>query len=169
MRLLPVTGELPKLAKRQREVWNIIEERRELPLQELIDLAGTTGATVRHLEDKGLVAITTEISERDPYAREHFLPTEPLALELQQVRALAKIKEAMDSTSLKSRISNLKSEALVLEAPAPEPKAAAAERSRVFLPSRRHRQRQDGGLSAGHRPGACNRARARSCSCRKSP
>ncbi len=133
VRLLPVTGELPKLAKRQREVWNIIEERRELPLQELIDLAGTTGATVRHLEDKGLVAITTEISERDPYAREHFLPTEPLALELQQVRALAKIKEAMDSTSLKSQISNLKSEALVLEAPAPEPKAAAAERSRVFL------------------------------------
>src|SRR5580692_3607473 len=55
VRALSVTGEFPKLPKRQREVWNIIEERRELPLQELLDLAGTTAATVRHLEDRGLV------------------------------------------------------------------------------------------------------------------
>src|SRR5881394_898397 len=30
VRALPVTGEFPKLAKRQKETWNIIEERREL-------------------------------------------------------------------------------------------------------------------------------------------
>src|SRR5262245_22508184 len=30
VRMLPVTGEFPKLPKRQREIWNIIEERREL-------------------------------------------------------------------------------------------------------------------------------------------
>ncbi|MDB6015731.1 MAG: priA [Pedosphaera sp.] len=96
VRALPVTGEFPKLPKRQREVWNIIEERRELPLQELIDLAETTGATVRHLEDKGLLTITTEISERDPYAREQILPTQPLVLNVQQVRVLEKVIEAMD-------------------------------------------------------------------------
>ena len=50
------TGEFPKLPKKQREVWNIIEERREMPLQELIELAETTAATVRHLEDKGLLS-----------------------------------------------------------------------------------------------------------------
>src|SRR4051812_3809879 len=33
VRALPVTGDLPKLAKRQQEIWNILEERRELPLQ----------------------------------------------------------------------------------------------------------------------------------------
>src|SRR6202040_1508452 len=71
VRLLPVSGKLPKLPKRQREVWNIIEERRELPLQELVELAETTSATVRHLEDKGLVTVSAEISERDPYAHEH--------------------------------------------------------------------------------------------------
>jgi primosomal protein N' (replication factor Y) len=97
VRALPVTGELPKLPKRQQEVWTFVEERRELPLQELIDLAETTAATVRHLEDKGLIAITTEISERDPYAHENILPTQPLDLNPQQVRALAKIKEAMDT------------------------------------------------------------------------
>ncbi len=47
------SGALPKLPKRQREIWNMIEERRELPLAELLDLADTTGSTVRRLEDKG--------------------------------------------------------------------------------------------------------------------
>src|SRR5438105_4488867 len=32
VRALPVRGEMPKLAKRQKEVWHIVEERRELPL-----------------------------------------------------------------------------------------------------------------------------------------
>jgi primosomal protein N' (replication factor Y) (superfamily II helicase) len=110
VRALPVSGELPKLPKRQREVWNIIEERRELPLQELLELAETTSATVRHLEDKGLVVIASEISERDPYAREHILPTTPLELNLQQVRALTRIKEAMDGVDSKLKIQNEKLE-----------------------------------------------------------
>ncbi len=73
-----MAGEFPKLPKRQQEVWNIIEERRELLLTELVELAETTAATVRKLEDRGLVEITSEITERDPYAREHILPTQPL-------------------------------------------------------------------------------------------
>src|SRR5580765_7755838 len=39
VRALPVTGEMPKLARRQKEIWHILEERREMPLQELLDLA----------------------------------------------------------------------------------------------------------------------------------
>ncbi len=73
VRALHLSGEFPKLPKRQQEVWNIIEERREILLAELLELAETTAATVRKLEDRGLVEITSEISERDPYAREtHF-------------------------------------------------------------------------------------------------
>jgi len=37
-----VSGEFPKLPKRQQEVWNIIGRTRELPLQELVELAETT-------------------------------------------------------------------------------------------------------------------------------
>lgn len=96
VRALPVTGELPKLAKRQAEIRRLIEERRELPLTELLELAETTAATVRRLEDKGLVAVTTEISERDPYAREHILPTLPLQLNPAQGKALAEINAAME-------------------------------------------------------------------------
>jgi primosomal protein N' (replication factor Y) len=98
VRALPVGGEFPRLPKRQQEVWNIIEERRELPLQELVELAETTAVTVRKLEDRGLVEIAPQISERDPYAREHILPTQPLPLNPAQAAALEKIKTAMDKS-----------------------------------------------------------------------
>ncbi len=94
--MVPFSGELPKLPKKQREILHILEERRELPLQQLIELAETTAATIRRLEDKGLVAIAPKVSERDPYAREQILATQPLRLNAQQGLALARIIEAME-------------------------------------------------------------------------
>src|SRR5512146_2903933 len=38
VRALPVTGELPKLPKRQKELWQLIEAKGELPLKELLEL-----------------------------------------------------------------------------------------------------------------------------------
>ena len=96
VRVLPQHGELPKLTKRQEDLWSIVEEWRELPLQELIRLAGTTSATVRKLEDKGLINIAPQITERDPYAKEHILPTQPLELNNQQANAFRSIVESMD-------------------------------------------------------------------------
>jgi primosomal protein N' (replication factor Y) (superfamily II helicase) len=96
VRALHLSGEFPKLPKRQQEVWNILEERREMLLTELLQLAETTAATVRKLEDRGLVEITSEISERDPYAREHILPSQPLQLNSAQSVVLEKIKAAMN-------------------------------------------------------------------------
>src|SRR6266700_3559992 len=95
VRALPLSGDLPQLTKRQQDVWNIIEEWRELPLQELLELAQTTPDTVRKLEDKGLVSLGPKISERDPYANEHILPTQPLPLNAEQAVALEKIKGAI--------------------------------------------------------------------------
>jgi primosomal protein N' (replication factor Y) len=95
-RALQLSGEFPKLPKRQQEVWNIIEERREILLAELLELAETTAATVRKLEDRGLVEISSEISERDPYARETILPTQNIVLNPAQSIALEKITTAMD-------------------------------------------------------------------------
>jgi primosomal protein N' (replication factor Y) len=99
VRALPLAGEFPKLAKRQKEVWHIIEERRELPLNELLELAETTAGTIRRLEDKGLVAITTEVSERDPYGEEHILPSQSLPLNPAQAKALGEILAVMDGGS----------------------------------------------------------------------
>ncbi len=95
VRIQPPAGELPKLTQRQKEVWKILEEKKELPLQELLELAETTAETVRRLEDKGLLTIAAEISERDPYGRETILPTTPLAFNPEQQVAFEKIKVAM--------------------------------------------------------------------------
>ena len=96
VRALPQNDKLPKLTKRQEDLWSIVEEWRELPLQELVRLAGTTSATIRKLEDKGLVSIAPQISERDPYAKEHILPTSPLELNDEQSVALCSIVKAID-------------------------------------------------------------------------
>ena len=96
VRALPQHGEPPKLTKRQEDLWTIVEEWRELPLQELVRLAGTTSATIRKLEDNGLVSIAPQISERDPYAKEHILPTQPLELNAQQATALESIVDSME-------------------------------------------------------------------------
>ncbi len=99
VRALAVSGEFPKLPKRQQEVWNIVEERQGILLSELVELAGTTASTVRKLEDRGLIRIANEISERDPYAKETILASQPLTLNPAQAVALEKIKTAMDSRS----------------------------------------------------------------------
>ena len=105
VRALNFHGDFPRLSKRQQEVWNLIEERRELPLPELLELAETTIATVRKLEDRGLVEITAAVAERDPYAREHLLPTQPLALNPAQTVALEKIRGALEETARRPEFS----------------------------------------------------------------
>jgi primosomal protein N' (replication factor Y) len=92
VRALAGTGESPKLSSRQKDIWNVIEEWRELPMTELLRLTGSTAETVRRLEDKGLVTIAPQISERDPYAREQILPSQPLTLNPEQAVALAAIQ-----------------------------------------------------------------------------
>src|SRR6185369_7893577 len=49
-------------------------------------------------EDRGLLEITSEITERDPYAREHILPTQPISLNPTQAEALSRITAAMSKS-----------------------------------------------------------------------
>lgn len=67
VRLLPWNDGEPELTRRQAEVFHVIEEHRSIAMQELLRLTGTTTQTVRRLEDKGLVEVAPQISERDPY------------------------------------------------------------------------------------------------------
>jgi primosomal protein N' (replication factor Y) (superfamily II helicase) len=89
--------EPPKVTKRQQDILDIVNARRELRLQELCELAETTAATVRKLEDKGLLEVAAKISERDPYARETILPTQPLQLNAEQAAAFAQITASLDA------------------------------------------------------------------------
>lgn len=96
VRLVPYTGPFPRLTKRQLQVWHIVEELREVQLQKLLDLAGTTASTVRKLEELGLIEIVPQTILRDPYAREQVLPTTPLSLNEAQAAALKEITNGMD-------------------------------------------------------------------------
>ena len=93
-------GERPKLTARQEEVLAVLQARGEMPLQELVAAAETTAETVRRLEDKGLVTVAAEVSERDPYANEQILPTLPLVLDAEQTRALTTITAAMEKAAI---------------------------------------------------------------------
>jgi primosomal protein N' (replication factor Y) len=117
IRALPLTGEFPKLPKRQQHVWNIIEERREMPLQELLALAETTAATVRRLEDRGLIAISNQISERDPYANEQIVPTKQLVMNPAQAKALETIIQAMGGTALRPVVAGVPPETVKTDNP----------------------------------------------------
>src|SRR5437763_7989014 len=105
VRALPLSGELPKLAKRQKEIWHILEERRELPLKELIELAETTAATIRRLEDKGLVAISAQISNPNPIRGEKIFRPKRSAFNTAKRKALAEIKTAMKHGRLSPALS----------------------------------------------------------------
>ena len=89
-------GDVPELTKRQQEIWRILEEWRDLPLQDLLRIGETTAETIRRLENKGLVRICLKIDERDPYARDVIVPTQMLALNPEQTIALAPIRAAME-------------------------------------------------------------------------
>jgi primosomal protein N' (replication factor Y) len=91
---LPDTAPDAKLSGRQKAVLEILRARKEVALQELLEEAGTTAQTLRRLEDKGLLRIAAQISERDPYARETILPTVALSLNDDQKRAVEAIMAA---------------------------------------------------------------------------
>ncbi|MCC6232288.1 MAG: primosomal protein N' [Verrucomicrobiales bacterium] len=125
VRLLPARDPQPKLTKRQQDILGIVEEWRELPLQELLTLAGTTADTVRRLEDRGLVTISSEIAERDPYATDHILPTDPLPLNPEQAVALQAILAALEPAPAPASS----------PAPGPEPESAAPLPSKDLAPA----------------------------------
>ncbi len=98
VRALPqLSKETPKLSARQKALWRTIRERREMRLQEFIQTMSTTAQTVRRLEDKGLVAISPRVMDRDPFAHETILPTQKLALNEAQKAALKHIVQACDN------------------------------------------------------------------------
>lgn len=92
----------PELTKRQTEILELIESSGEIFLQQLLDQAHTTAATIRKLESLNLVTIAPEISERDPYANETILPTQPLPLNPEQIRAMEGITATMDKGEAKT-------------------------------------------------------------------
>jgi primosomal protein N' (replication factor Y) (superfamily II helicase) len=97
-------GENPpsKISNRQRQVLKILEGRSCMALNQFAELAQTTTATLRRMEDKGLVRIAQATIERDPYANEVVVPTQSLQLNSEQQAALEAINRTLDKGSTSS-------------------------------------------------------------------
>lgn len=88
VRPIPGAAASSELSVRQRQVLELILQHQEIGLQELLKISRTTAPTVRKLEDQGLVVIGPEIDERDPYANEQIIATQPLELNPEQKTVL---------------------------------------------------------------------------------
>lgn len=104
VRALPQFSELPKLSKRQIQLWRIIEKEKEIPLAKFLRAMSTTISPLRHLENKGLIRITSQVIERDPFADEAMVPTQKLKLNERQARALQQIVSACESNQTKRHV-----------------------------------------------------------------
>ncbi|MFA5688346.1 MAG: primosomal protein N' [Kiritimatiellales bacterium] len=85
-----------KLTAKQQSVVDVLKNSGALLLTELTERAGVSAATVKALEKKGMVLISSEAVYRDPHAGIHLLKTEPFDLMPQQAAALNQITAAMD-------------------------------------------------------------------------
>ena len=84
---------------RQKEILALLAQRGPMPLALFTKAAATTADTLRRMEDKGLVRIAPVTIDRDPYANETIIPTQPLSLNPEQSTALAAISQTIDASS----------------------------------------------------------------------
>jgi primosomal protein N' (replication factor Y) len=87
-----------ELSKRQLAILALLREKKSAPLAAFLKGAGTTSATLKKLEEAHLLSIAPEISERDPYANEVILPTQPIALNEEQRAVFEKIRRSFDAS-----------------------------------------------------------------------
>ena len=96
VRVLPAPSSPPRLTAKQATLLAFLQGQKEIAVQDAVRLAKASPAMLRRLEDRGLVEISGQIDERDPYAREVILPTTPLALNVDQTKAVERIKDALN-------------------------------------------------------------------------
>jgi primosomal protein N' (replication factor Y) (superfamily II helicase) len=100
-------AKLRKRAPKQARVLEVLQKSEGMFVSKLTRLADTTDATIKSLATKGFVVISDQVEERDPFAGEAFLPSEPLALTSDQQKALDLCKTAIDQFSSPSAVAHL--------------------------------------------------------------
>lgn len=86
------------LSKRQREILALLSRHTQISLQSFLAQAGTTLPTLRRLEEGHHLTIASEVDERDPYSREQFVASQPMALTREQEVVLKEILAALDTS-----------------------------------------------------------------------
>jgi primosomal protein N' (replication factor Y) len=90
-------------ATKQREIIQfLISHPESLPLKELLDYCGTTRASVKSLEEAGVLQVEQQEVNRDPYQDRDFKRTEPLLLTPEQEKAYQSITSTIDQGEYKT-------------------------------------------------------------------
>lgn len=92
-----VLAHLHKRAKSQARVLEHLLAHGPTPVKELVERLRTGHNIVRKLEAEGLVVVSGEVVERDPFAADNFVPTKPLALTDEQRAALDHVCRSIDT------------------------------------------------------------------------
>lgn len=85
-----------KLTERQHSLLSALFNEGAIPLSAFANEQKTTPATLRKLEERGLVKIFEKTERRDPLAGKNFLPSKPLPLTEEQANAKKIICEAIN-------------------------------------------------------------------------
>ncbi len=99
VRALPVRGASPgpKLSKRQEQILKSLAGTARIAVAGVVDARSKPPPKpCGGWKTRACSPSPRKISERDPYARETILPTQPLAMNAEQARALAEITAALD-------------------------------------------------------------------------
>ena len=129
VRPLPLPpAELAKLAKRAPKQFHALEILRQTDgmfVARLCEQAGIDAAAIKVLAKKGVVELTDQVEDRDPFGGEVFLQTEPLTLMPDQAKSLELCKAAIDEVGGNARAPG---------APLPEPDGRTGPAAAGSLP-----------------------------------
>ena len=103
--LRPEPGELERLATRaprQAEVFQfVLNQTGPIRWSDLLDQGKTTDRTIQQLIKRGWLEVRFEAHERDPFAADQYVPTQPIPLNVAQSAALAVILTTMQEENRK--------------------------------------------------------------------
>ncbi|WP_335870667.1 primosomal protein N' [Bacillus sp. 2205SS5-2] len=89
---------LPKIAQKQKDILSfLLEEKRALPVNDVLEGSKASASTLKTLIKKGLVKESTQEVYRDPYGDRTFQKTTPLELTVDQESAIAPIFSSIDA------------------------------------------------------------------------
>jgi primosomal protein N' (replication factor Y) (superfamily II helicase) len=94
---VPDVSLAPTVSARHRQILALLAGHDSMLLGRFAEFSRTTAATLRRMEEKGLVRIAPATVERDPYANELIVATESLKLCKEQAVALSAINLSLDS------------------------------------------------------------------------
>jgi primosomal protein N' (replication factor Y) len=92
-------GGIKPLSKAQQRVVAVLEEYQEMPRADLLRAASTSVATLRRLEQEQIVVLHQGRRERDPYADDLVVATQPLMLNPDQAAAVSAISASIPERS----------------------------------------------------------------------